>query len=555
MSNLANYFTGDKDQLVVQTPYGKGLVIKIRSVIKNESKSNDKESSSESSLYVITPMKEIRLLDWENAMKAGSMSARRSKSTILYTPLEYPSVSVTKGDDVLTPYGRGRVIELIKVTIRKKSLNLGGKVKAIVNAIEHVNENGKAADMNHVNGHDERVLTKYQVQVNSWRLAGRSKVTCFLFQEQVKVVRKKTLGEMDAQERVDFAIIQKKSATAVFGKKQYQQALNLYSGAIDAVRFVQHDKNSSNECRADLFEIMVTCSNNSATCCVKLQRWEEANRFAKNALVLLDALYGKRGLKIHMILGRDNGHCDAKLFGEWRVKSHLIKARSMVESNQHDEALQELKAAKDIYTSYTTGEELEKTPSDSLTRLASQQRELLKLKEVCIKKRKAILKKERARARAMFSDSNIKSKPSIDKDELAPDSKQKSIFRENASDCDSQKANGGSSAGDLKASDRDSQKVNGGNIAGDLKEPKRNEVVDVTEQKNKNNRQSMTTENNFARTVTKKVSFASELEERHIIEDDDEEELWYDEHKEALILLGIGSLATISIMLGLRKGR
>jgi hypothetical protein len=506
-------------------------------------------------------MKEIRLLDWENAMKAGSMSARRSKSTILYTPLEYPSVSVTKGDDVLTPYGRGRVIELIRVTIRKKSSNLGGKVKAIVNAIEHVNENGKAADMNHVNGkeaHDERVLTKYQVQINSWRLAGRSKVTCFLFQEQVKVVRKKTLGEMDAQERVDFAIIQKKSATAVFGKKQYQQALNLYSGAIDAVRFVQHDKNSSNECRADLFEIMVTCSNNSATCCVKLQRWEEANRFAKNALVLLDALYGKRGLKIHMLLGMDNGHCDAKLFGEWRVKSHLIKARSMVENNQHDEALQELKAAKDIYTTYTTGEELEKIPSDSLTRLASQQRELLKLKEVCIKKRKAVLKKEKARARAMFSDSNIKSKLSIDKDEPepAPDSKQKSIFRENASDCDSQKVNGGSSAGDLKASDCDSQKVNGGSSAGDLREPKRNKVVDVTEQTNKNNRQSTTTENNIDRTVTKKVSFASELEERHIIEaEEEEEELWYDEHKEALILLGIGSLATISIMLGLRRGR
>ena len=523
---------------MVQTPYGKGLVIKIRSVTENEGKSNDKESSSKSIANGTISMKEIRLLDWENAVKAGKMSVRRSKSTMLYTTLEYPSVSVARGDDVLTPYGRGRVIELIKVTIRKKQSQLEGSVKDKVKAIE-LKVNGNGADMNHVNGeevHGERVLTKFQVQINSWRLAGRSKVTCYLFEEQVKVVRKKTLGEMDAQERVDFAMIQKKSATTVFGKKQYQQALNLYSGAIDAVRFVQHDKNSSNECRADLLEIMVTCSNNAATCCVKLQKWEEARRFAKNALVLLEALYGKRGLKIHKILEIDNGHCDAKIFGEWRVKSHLIIARSMTENNQYDEALQELKVTKDIYTTYTTGESSQKVPSDSLARLTSQQRELMKLKEVCIKKRKVILKKEKARARAMFGDSN-KSKTSTVKDEPTSTSKYKAIFRDTVIDCDSEKVNG-SSDGDGKDSKQKKEEVN------------------MTDDKSEDKIHSQNDEDLIDRTVNKKVSFASELEERHIIEDDaDQEDMWYSEHKEALILLGIGGLATISMMLGLRRGR
>ena len=515
MSNIVNYFPGDKEQFIVQTPYGEGLVVRTREGELNENQSNSDGSSSVSTVNGMYCMKEIRLLDWESAMKSGNISRKMNprNPTMLYSPIEYPSVPVKKGDDVLTPFGRGRVIELIRVTIRKKRSNSKGHEEK-VQVDCRVNGNGSS---------DERILTKFHVQITSWRLAGRSNVNCFLFKDQVRAVRKKTLGEMDVQERIEFAIIQKKSATAIFGEKQYQRALNLYSGAIDAVRFVQHDTNSSNECRADLLEILITCSNNAATCCLKLKRWEQARRFAKNALVLLDALYDKRGLKIHGILQRDNGLCDAKLFGEWRLKSHSIIARTMTESDEYEEACLQIQAAKDIYTEFTSGEELERVPSDVMTRLENQQRELLKLKDVCGKKRRALLKKEKARARAMFRESNTPPNP-------VPVSKDDSIFRQ-------------------KKADQDSTKTKGVSSKSEVDEATTKNKIEANEEHCKNQVKTATPAD---RTVNKKVSFASELEEQHIIED--EEEAWYNEHKEALILMGIGGLAALSIVLGLRRG-
>ena len=122
-------------------------------------------------------------------------------------------------------------------------------------------------------------------------------------------------------------------------------ALSSNARAVEAVRYVHHDARSSNELRADLVEVMVTCSNNAATCCVRLRRWPEAGRHARNALVILDALYAKRGKKIHGVLTLV-GASDAKLFGEWRSKSLLIAAKASTNQSDHDEALERSRAAR-----------------------------------------------------------------------------------------------------------------------------------------------------------------------------------------------------------------
>ena len=301
-------YDGDRDQYLVKTPYGRGLVVRTRAAAG------------------AAVIREIRLVDWDKAVKAGQKKAAASpraagrNAAVLYSAAEYASVDIQQGDDVQTMLGRGRVLNILSVKVK------------IPSPTHNVNVNGDAP---HLPDSPDSIhhLTKYHIQLTSWRLAGRSTVKCFLFNTPrcpIQVLRKKTLAEMTARERVDFAQRQKASAVQVFALKKYQQALNIYAGAVDAVRYVQYDADSSNECRADLVEVMVTCSNNAATCCVQLQKWSDAHRYAQNALVLLDALYSKRGMKIHAILTKHTpGLCDVKLFGEWRVKSYMIIARAL----------------------------------------------------------------------------------------------------------------------------------------------------------------------------------------------------------------------------------
>merc|ERR1712226_1028868 len=171
----------------------------------------------------------------------------------------------------------------------------------------------------------------------------------------------------------------------------YEAALNKYSKAVDAIRHVQHDNFSSNEIRADLVMIMITSCNNAATCCRQLQRWDDCVKFAKNALVLLDALYQKRGLRIHTILNSD-GFKDSKLFSEWRVKSYVLISRAHFAKHKYEDAMEALDAAKRIIT-----QGVAKTPM-----LASQQKEVEKLVAHCTRELKLIKRKERKRAQAMF---------------------------------------------------------------------------------------------------------------------------------------------------------
>lgn len=201
----------DADQAIVQTPYGRGIILRTRKADN---------------------IKEVQLLEWESMCRPSSGP---NKPIILYTSINYPSVQPHVGDDVICSYGRGRVKE---VSILPSSTSKSTKLPRL----------------------------KYSIALSSWRIRGRANVTCHVISPPPRVVRKHTLSEMDAYERVELAQSQKIKATEYFSKKKdYTLALNSYAGALDAVRNVQHDSSSTNEVRADLVVTMVTCSNNAAT--------------------------------------------------------------------------------------------------------------------------------------------------------------------------------------------------------------------------------------------------------------------------------------------------
>jgi len=354
-ANFKEYTPEDKNQAIVQTPYGRGLVIR----------SGRKDG-----------VQEIELTEWK---LAPSSRSRRSSFPMLYSKQKYPSVKPMKGDDITCLWGRGRVSE-----IRKDGI--------------------------------------VAVKLSSWRLAKRSLVSCYLKPSDVQVVRKKIQREMSVYERVEFAKECKLTATKQFSKKMYLAALNMYSKAIDAIRYVNHDAGSSNEIRGDLVMVMITCNNNAATCCRQLQKWDECIKFAKNALVLLDALYGKRGLKIHTILNAD-GFKDSKLFSEWRVKSYLLAARAHFEKQDYEEVMKDLDAASRISTKETM-----QTPT-----LVSQQKEIKTLKAYCIREQKAIKRKEKKRAQAMFGGSVLPEKSALPSREQSTNNNSKMQIPQNQS--------------------------------------------------------------------------------------------------------------------------
>ena len=468
----------DADQVIVQTDFGKGIVVRTR-------KSDG--------------IKEIRLFtDGESLTSSSSRAVgNRGEPNMLYTPKDYPSVPACVGDDVICQYGRGILKE-----VSSDSSN-------------------------------------YTIELSSWRLSGRSNVTCHVTTPP-KVVRKHSLSEMDATERVALAKSLKAQAANYFADKNYDSALNTYASAVDKVRNVQHDHTSTNEVRADLVVIMITCSNNAATCCIKLQKWEEASKFAKNALILLDALYGKRGMKIHTILNQE-GIIDGKLFGEWRVKSYLVIARACMEQGEVGDAIVILKKARTMGMQFikelNSSEQCSrKEERSSLRSLTSQMKEIKQLLEEYTEKKKAAKKIEKKKAKvmaqALFGDGKENnSTPNDvieikDKDKKLSEGKQPTLedeSRENASDEQTNNSGGGTAT---------------------TKNPP---LVRKSSLKSKLKREYP--------SVQQSVSFSDQppqVKEFERAKDDDDESPWYSEHKEALIMLGIAGFSVVAFI-GFRR--
>lgn len=184
----------DKDQKLVVTPYGKGLVVRSR---QNG-----------------TGVKEIELIDWNESRKAhliggnSSNNKQKTRSNMLYSSTNFPSIKPEIGSDVITTFGRGKVVELRD---------------------------------------DDDVIV---VRLSSWRLAGRSNVTCYFSSssvgQSVHVVRPHRIYEMSVYEKIEHAQKLKESAATSFSTKNYQDALQKYAEAVDAVRYIQHRGDSTN---------------------------------------------------------------------------------------------------------------------------------------------------------------------------------------------------------------------------------------------------------------------------------------------------------------------
>jgi len=437
-------------------------------------------------------IKEIRL--------GGNAYFGGREPNMLYTPKDYQSVPPCVGDDVICQYGRGVLKEI--------------------------------AD------------DKYTIELASWRLSGRSTVTCHVTTAP-KVVRKHTLSEMDSAERVDLAKSQKAQAAKYFAEKDFTGALNTYASAVDKVRNVQHDHTSSNEVRADLVVIMITCSNNAATCCIKLAKWEEASKFATNALILLDALYGKRGMKIHTIL-KNEGTIDAKLFGEWRIKSYLVVARSCMEQGEVEDAIKILKKARGVGMPYIDAFNSSdpcsgKEEKASLRALTSQMKEIKRLIAEYSEKKRAAKKIEKKKAKVMAKA--LFGSGAVGKENATPDEDNK-VKNHDSSETKQHLRLIEDSQEKLLEDQIDfcSGETTGQTTVAGTKPP----LLRKSSLKSK-----LTRENP---TVQQSVSFSDQppqVKEFDRAKDDDDDSPWQ-KHKEALILLGLAGFSVLTIV-GLRR--
>ena len=359
----------DKDQAVVQTPYGPGLVIRTR--------------LHPTSLQVVS--RDIELTDWAKATTAATRKGKPPKPAMLYTPTNFPSVKPHVGDDVLCgAFGRGRVLSIVPETNQAK------------------------------------------VQLSSWRLAGRSRVLCTMQLQSLQVLRPKLVYEMNVFEKVEHAHGLKREAKALFAAKEYERALTKYALAVDAVRYVQHDGQSTNYVRADLLLIMMTCCNNAATCAAQQpssslsqNKWDLVTKYAKNALVLIEALEDRqkqsqaagaaspppKPSRVYQILLEEPGMTAAKLFAEWKGKSLLLLARAYAEKHQYDQALEACQTAHNCVTQYTTTAE---TSNNKI--LQQHEKEIQRIRTNCQHRKKMELKKEKQRAQAMFGGGSTSKK-------------------------------------------------------------------------------------------------------------------------------------------------
>jgi len=189
--------------------------------------------------------------------------------------------------------------------------------------------------------------------------------------------------------------------------------------------------------------------------------------------------------------------------------------RSLFEKDGHDLALEELRMARKHIAYYIAGEGTTKEGGKdyalskaSVSKMRIQEKEIAKLKAKITEKKKELLKFEKARAKAMFAE---KPKDKVDHSTL------------NGKSRDKIENNNSESIEDAEKKEKDAS-VDSDNTAGQSKR------------------------------MQKRVSFASNLEERHeIVEEEEEDDPWYEEHKEAFILLAIGGLAFASVFARTRR--
>jgi hypothetical protein len=351
----------------------------------------------------------------------------------LYSPIDYPSVMPTVACDVMCRLGQQQQLLL----------------------------RGRVLDIRSSNGSDDSNTTNtvvVVVRLSTWRLARRNTVTCSLNLEQVRTVRFKRIYEMSIPEKIDYANELKHMATQHYYNQntninttttqlqpQHDIAMSYYERAVHAVQYVQHETHSDNCIRADLLLVYITCCNNCAQCCTRLQQqqqkcnsnsnnkskhyWDKARVHAQQALSLIEALELKKGGQIHTEL-RKLQYYDIRIFGEWKVKAMYILALVLLELDDNvQDAIRVIQKARAIIANYynsktnrndnnikstshyddTTTTTTSKATSieTSKKQLHKSDRDLIALYNRCKVRQKEQLQQEKVYAQAMFSKSKI----------------------------------------------------------------------------------------------------------------------------------------------------
>jgi len=224
-------------------------------------------------------------------------------------------------------------------------------------------------------------------------------------------MRPPKLYERTIYEKVEYALEQKAQATTYFQQHDYDKALERYATAIEAVKYTQHSTQSDNVVRADLLLVLITCSNNAATCATHVPgQAKSALQLAQNADRLLQALHDKGSTsKVRKVLAESpHNLSDTKLFGQFRIKSCLLQAKAQIQLHNADEALVQCQQAREILlqsqqqqqqnTQDAELAQLVKTTPPQITTLSKKAKEL----------QHQIKQREKKRAQAMFGGGNQK---------------------------------------------------------------------------------------------------------------------------------------------------
>lgn len=226
-------------------------------------------------------------------------------------------------------------------------------------------------------------------------------------------------------------------------------------------------------------------------------------------------MLAKRGLKIHTILNKE-GTIDAKLFGEFRVKSYLVIAMYCTQSNDHEGAIEILKKAKVVAMEYIDELKLKQqcsaVESASLRGLLSQMKEVRRLMTECTEKKKEAKNMEKRRAQAMFSSkTNMHDQPQSTKND--------NISLDN-------------------------------NASSDESSIVHNEQSTLTKQTEEPSTPPPSLKSSLStKSPRKTVSFSHVPPEiKEFDSSTNEKKPWYTEHKEALVLLAMAGLSAFAFM-------
>jgi tetratricopeptide (TPR) repeat protein len=239
----------------------------------------------------------------------------------------------------------------------------------------------------------------------------------------------KKIHEMSLNERVEYAQELKGQAGRNFASKDYKAAYSKYSRVVEAIQIATETSDKLDIAgRVPAVMLLITCSIKAATCARNLEQWDDTERFALNATVIIDRLEPKLGENLRLQVDQT---AYLMVFGEWRVKSLLLTAHALTETQRTEQAVKILKKAQDVITKNSSPEYAQKPLlKSSLKRLSAQDEDVLRLQAKCIRQRQAeLLEAQRKRIQDRALEKRLLSPPLVIDVEEAKEDADSPSFR------------------------------------------------------------------------------------------------------------------------------